>query len=427
VLVEEPLGPGVAKARVGLRSAGTDAPVIHAGAGAFIDGEMLDALEEIEAFEDDDDDPERNDPTAPMGEAIAALNARDHFSGAHGAEGHDAVGYGAVGYGAVGYDAVGYDTAGRALAGRDAAHDVNFGAPRLRAAAKLPIANLEMPTGERLDLTPSPVPRVALAPATGSVDISLVPGPHASRNLPTLAAHHLLGAGRRQQQRRPAAAVTVPPPGRTNSHLDVPVPRRSALARDVRSSKREIVLGLAIGLGLSMLLAGLGQAYLKSGVQDVIAAVPPAPPAQLESLTLAARPQTAPAAAVAVPPAAVPPPAPLPGAVPHVPTAEKRVADALLASNTESSHSSASGGRSAVAARAVPARASGSKRSVEPRAPRRASNARVLAAASARRNDGAPAEPPAFEAGKSFEESPPPPRSPLSPAESAGLGLDLPL
>jgi hypothetical protein len=382
---------------------------------------VLDALEEIEEIEafDDDDDAERNDPTAPMGAAIAALNAGDYFADGDGAEG---------------YDAVGYDTAGRALAGRDAAHDVDFGAPRPRAAAKLPIANLEMPSGERLDLTPSPVPRVALAPATGSVDISRGPGPHASRNLPTLAAHHLLGAGRRQQQqqRRPAAAVTVPPPGRASSDLAAPAPRRSAvLARDVRSSKREIVLGLAIGLGLSMLLAGLGQAYLESGVQDVIAAAPPSQPAQLESLTLAARPQT-PTPSGALSSAA--PSTPVPSS-PAVPAPEKHGGDALLASNTGAIHASAStsrdavtGGRAAVASRAVPARASGSKRGVEPRAARRASNARELATASTRREDAAAsAEPQSFEAGKSFEETPPPPRAPLSPAESAGLGLDLPL
>jgi hypothetical protein len=145
------------------------------------------------------------------------------------------------------------------------------------------MANLERPSTSRVELTPSPVPRVALAPATGAVDISLVPGPHAvgARNLPTLAAQHLIG----RRQRRPAPAVTLPP--------GAPAPSREvgaafALARDVRSSKGEIVLGLTIGLGVSLLLAGLGQAYMRG---DVVADQQPA--SALESVTLSARPEAA--------------------------------------------------------------------------------------------------------------------------------------
>jgi hypothetical protein len=176
--------------------------------------------------------------------------------------------------------------------------------------AKLPIANLEPPSGPRLDLTPSPVPRVALAPATGSVDISLVPGPHdhmggghfgggqswGSRNLPTLAAQHLIGG----KQRRPAPAATVPPPGelpRQEQLASRDRRLRSGIAKDVRSSKREIVLGLMIGLGLSMLLAAIGQAYLQE--ERPVAGAQEQP--ELESLTLSARPEVSPApSAVAV-------------------------------------------------------------------------------------------------------------------------------
>ena len=43
----------------------------------------------------------------------------------------------------------------------------------------VPVATLEGPSMGHLDLTPSPVPRVSLVPATGVVDISLVPGPNA--------------------------------------------------------------------------------------------------------------------------------------------------------------------------------------------------------------------------------------------------------
>lgn len=148
-------------------------------------------------------------------------------------------------------------------------------------APRVPVANLERPSTSRVELTPSPVPRVALAPATGAVDISLVPGPHSvgSRNLPTLAAQHLIG----RRQRRPAPAVTVPPGAAPSREAGAAF----ALARDVRSSKGEIVLGLTIGLGVSLLLAGLGQAYMRG---DVVA---DQPESALESVTLSARPEAA--------------------------------------------------------------------------------------------------------------------------------------
>jgi hypothetical protein len=61
--------------------------------------------------------------------------------------------------------------------------------------------------------------------------------------------------------------------------------------------------------------------------------------------------------------------------------------------------------------------------------PDRARRAGTTAARSHAARKAVPAiaeEAPSFEAGKSFE-PPPNGRSPLSPAESAGLGLDLPL
>jgi hypothetical protein len=315
------------------------------------------------------------------------------------------------------------------------------------------MANLDPPSGARLDLTPSPVPRVALAPATGSVDVSLIPGPHTpgNRNLPTLAAHHLFGGGR---PRRPAAAVTQPPPG------DLPRGRashsrdrrlRSGFAKDVRSSKREIVLGLMIGLGLSMLLAAVGQAYLTDEV-PVADAAPP----QLESLTLSARPEAAPAREVAgdervanaFQPASGSLGSPSLGstslgsaslgsadlAAPGEPVAGSAASDvspppAPAGSFSDGEPSPAAGGRAERAAFArsgavvseVPSRAT-PQRSVD-RA-RRA--ARSNPAGVRKTSTTSVAGPPAFEAGKSFD-APPSDRSSLSPAESAGLGLDLPL
>jgi hypothetical protein len=351
-----------------------------------------------------------------------------------------------------------------------AARQLEHGVRRPGAAAKLPIANLEPPSGPRLDLTPSPVPRVALAPATGSVDISLVPGPHdhlggghmggghmgggqswGSRNLPTLAAQHLLGG----RQRRPAPAVTLPPPGELPRQQVRPASRdrrlRSGIAKDVRSSKREIVLGLMIGLGLSMLLAGIGQAYLAEE-QPIADAQRP----ELESLTLSARPEVSPPSPVlsagdgassALPPGEGRPVAPtiegdIGSPVAHAPVASA-VASRASASMVSLGGSDASGGLP-LASR--PARAPAGTNAAVPRShlasplparvtPERARRSGTATARShavpprraARSASAANAEgTPSFEAGKSFE-SPANGRPPLSPAESAGLGLDLPL
>lgn len=309
-----------------------------------------------------------------------------------------------------------------------------FGLPRT-SASQVPMANLEMPSGSRLDLTPSPVPRVALSPATGSVDISLVPGPHASRNLPTLAAYHAFG---RRPVRRPAAAITFPPPRRGAPDA----PRLGmGLAKDVRSSKREIVLGLAIGLGLSLVLAAVGHSYLRE------VPVASAPPPELESLTLSARPESAPAPSnpaapspVARTSAASSSPGPVAGsllaaahtavpadrggAAPAAHLARKLAVDPsareLRASlePVSGSERSLSGERSSeAAARGVPSRA------VARRAHARGADA-APAAPGTRRGAGSDRD-----SVPSFEE--PAPRAPLppalSPAESAGLGLDLPL
>jgi hypothetical protein len=324
---------------------------------------------------------------------------------------------------------------------------------------KLPVANLERPSTSRVELTPSPVPRVALAPATGALDISLVPGPHTigSRNLPTLAAQHLLG---RRAPRRPAPAVTVPPPSSRES--------RSAftLARDVRSSKGEIVLGLTIGLGVSLLLAGLGQAYLRG---DVIADGS-SDPAQLESVTLSARPDVAPAAGVApagIPPAGIPPAGiPPAGSAPQAPSNGSGV-PASGAASPAASGDAAPGARTGVAdARTAPrdavardavllARATVGKRTE--RTPQRSTLARAARPRPARRADSGSASsavdssathppavvprtvassgavsPAAVSPGALAAPSEPPPAEPprapaLTPAESAGLGLDLSL
>jgi hypothetical protein len=305
---------------------------------------------------------------------------------------------------------------------------------------KLPMASLEGPSTSRLDLTPSPVPRVALAPATGAVDISLVPGPHSvgSRNLPTLAAQHLLGV---RARRRPAPAVTVPP---AVAGREV----RSAfmLARDVRSSKSEIVLGLTIGLGVSMLLAGLGQAYLRD---DAIADAP----ARLESVTLSARPEmpagsaapargAAPTDAVAASPAAssdrASSAAPATGAAADARAAaiEPR-ASGVAAIDAAGARDEA---RDAAGASMWLARAGASNRAerTQPRAtPARSTRARHShPAASAPAADDSPAAPPPDAvppaailpaAPLTPPSDPAPAPAPLTPAESAGLGLDLPL
>jgi hypothetical protein len=296
-----------------------------------------------------------------------------------------------------------------------------FGVPRV-GRAKVPMANLEPPSSSRVELTPSPVPRVSLAPATGAVDISLVPGPNArlSRNLPTLAAQHALG--RRQQRRAAAPAMTVPPTEATARE-----PRVSAdLPKDVRSSKGEVVLGLMIGLGLSLVLAAVGQAYLR---EDVIAessapteerAPDIRPREDIESVMLSARPESGGGAAT--------------GGAERLEGARAAggvasAAPALAArqrlvnadSQAESKRRAAPSGTEPVivaAARLEPAKRASDKGQRERAEARQRAKARRVPAAAAETSD--------FEVDKPLAEPSPEPAH-LTPAESAGLGLDLPL
>ena len=131
----------------------------------------------------------------------------------------------------------------------------------------VPLASLEQPS-TTLEPTPSPVPRVSLVPATRG-DAGLA-NP-SSRNQPTVAARHAessrvavpraavpRAAVPRAAVPREAMAVTVPP--QRGPALDGKIARR--LAADVRSSKREIVLGLTSGMALAAALGVIGQRYL---------------------------------------------------------------------------------------------------------------------------------------------------------------------
>ncbi len=276
----------------------------------------------------------------------------------------------------------------------------NFGAPRSNnPLGQLPMARLEEPSLARLELTPSPVPRVSLVPATGSLDISLVPGPHSigSRNLPTLAARHAVG---RAKQVRRAPAVTLPPPAAAARD-----PRGSQpLVRGVKSSRREIVLGLTIGIGLSLLLAALGQAYL-AGERPVAAS----PSLGTEALALGARPQGSPAADLPAPasnPVAPDPVAPSAAVAPG-PEVPPKPASAV-------GH-----------ARKAGAEAADDVSSAAPAA-RRAASARKERALRTNKSGPRPSDAFQSEAGAAFDGSASE-KTPLSPSESAGLGLDLPL
>jgi hypothetical protein len=344
----------------------------------------------------------------------------------------DATGGDAIRRDASGDDGIRHEGVHDGVDGEARADDVfsaaRFGAPRL-GRARVPMANLEPPSSSRVELTPSPVPRVSLAPATGAVDISLVPGPNArlSRNLPTLAAQHALG--RRQQRRAAAPAMTVPPTASTARE-----PRASAdVSKDVRSSKREVVLGLMIGLGLSLALAAVGQAYLR---EELIAESPdPSEPTsapdtraqnEIESVMLSARPESGASGSdaasggaerVGVARAAG-------GVVGATPPAidERKVTNTGGAAES-ARRSSASG----PAASPSPKRLAPGQ--VEP--PKRASEKGQGERAEARQRTKARRPPtateaPDFEVDKPLAEPSPEPAH-LTPAESAGLGLDLPL
>ncbi|HTV21196.1 MAG TPA: hypothetical protein VMG12_21065, partial [Polyangiaceae bacterium] len=256
---------------------------------------------------------------------------------------------------------------------------------------------------------------------------------------PTLAAQHLLG---RRAPRRPAPAVTLPPPSaQPRSTLD--------FARDVRSSKGEIVLGLTIGLGVSLLLAGLGQAYLRGDVvaEDQSASSP------LESVTLSARPEASGAAAEArgygasagVVAARASESASVAAGPQRAPRAAGEAPAALAAtvagrdSGLLAHASPARHAEPAVLPRATPARATRPV-SLAPATPTRAHRSEPSAVSGVELDD-APAASPAAARAAAAAASPaaaasaaapasvraPASAAPLTPAQSAGLGLDLPL
>jgi hypothetical protein len=253
----------------------------------------------------------------------------------------------------------------------------------------LPMAALEKPSA-LLEPTPSPVPRASLIPATrdGAPDAAQV-GAVNSRSVPTVAARSL--AAERPLRRQPAAAVTFPP-GRAQPRERVA--RR--LAADVRSSKREIVLGLTIGMALAAALGVIGQRYLArrapAGVQAPVvttaaqlSAVPSAP--VREERSLRPRPTTL--------------PAPLPLAEAQESAAETQEPALEVAERPRRARPKAS--RSKAAARASLPPAAGSPPDLFSEEPRGSSDDAWI------------------------EGAKPPAKTPPSPAESAGLGMDLTL
>ncbi len=131
--------------------------------------------------------------------------------------------------------------------------------------AELPNAALTEPVTHTLDLTPSPIPRASLTPPTGLADLRQ-PRPISApeRNAPTVAARHLPLQGRV----RHAPAVTAPPLTRMPGESHV----ARKLVQDVRSSKREITYGLVIGVALSVLLGVFAKGYLERPYVDPRAA-----------------------------------------------------------------------------------------------------------------------------------------------------------
>jgi len=383
---------------------------------------------------DDFDDATQFDVEEVVIEEVADPEGGAYFEAAQSAPAHRDAGYPSGGDPNVGYPDV------EPRPGLAWAHPGSASSSR---APRVPMANLERPSTSRVELTPSPVPRVALAPATGAVDISLVPGPNSvgSRNLPTLAAQHLIG----RRQRRPAPAVTVPPGAAPSREAGAAF----ALARDVRSSKGEIVLGLTIGLGVSLLLAGLGQAYMRG---DVVA---DQPESALESVTLSARPEAAAqatgsgaassGAASSGAMASASGAAASEGKTPAQPVAGAAIragASSPVQRGDASFGGAARGGDSDLLARtAFPGDSE--------RAPKRGVTARALASravpsravpsravrshrAAPSESTGVPVEAAALSPGVLSPEAVSPERSrapsaPLTPAQSAGLGLDLPL
>jgi hypothetical protein len=283
----------------------------------------------------------------------------------------------------------------------------------------VPLVTLEEPSSSRFDLTPSPVPRVQLSPATGSLDISLVPGPHSTdvRNLPTLAARHVLG---RSRLRAAAPALTFPPNNVLTSEA------RIARSRGPRSSRREIVLGLGIGIGLSAVLGVFGFVYFDPGASDPTLSIesttnalaPAARATDLQALVPPVAAQQVPAAQAVESSGAAPPP-----------TVSGSTVSATDGASGSSEPRRASSTSSAVApgptteegaipasrvARAGSAKAAGGRQTAARRAEARA------------RERDAYSDESSAGSGRPLDEGQPAEKRPLSPSESAGLGLDLP-
>jgi len=275
-----------------------------------------------------------------------------------------------------------------------------------RASGRLPVvpvAALQAPSPGRTDPTPSPVPRVSLVPPTGRIEGArhALHGASDARNQPTVAARRHADAGA-------AAAHTVPPSDGAPSRGFI---RR--LIKDLRSSKREVLLGLGIGVGLSFALVRWGQEYLAHRA---------APESELtvESLAVNPAPHRPPATRL---PAAPPPPRPLPA--PSLPAqlpapasaAPSNRGGAALMQASPMVQSVLTGERQASQRRSSAQGAKGAK-------PASATRAHTGGASGVLGED-APLEAP----GEELE-----PRdldrrdkAPLSPSQSAGLGLDLPL
>ena len=270
-----------------------------------------------------------------------------------------------------------------------------------RASGRLPVvpvAALQAPSPGRTDPTPSPVPRVSLVPPTGRIEGArhALHGASDARNQPTVAArrHADIGA---------AAAHTVPP---SDGALRPGFLRR--LIKDLRSSKREVLLGLGIGVGLSFALVRWGQEYLAHRA---------APESELtvESLAVNPVPHRPPTARL---PAAPPPPRPLPA--PSVP--------ALVPAPSSAAPSHRGTAAIMQASPLVQSVLTGERQASQRRSS--AQGAKAAKPASATRThaggasgvlgEDAPLEAPG-------EELEPREKAPLSPSQSAGLGLDLPL
>jgi hypothetical protein len=208
--------------------------------------------------------------------------------------------------------------------------------------------------------------------------------------------------------------------------------------REFRSSKREVVLGLGIGLGLSMLLAAIGQAYFR---EDVIADRQASPgvrePASIESVTLSSRPDSPGGATNANRSVAPLSPEPAHDKGGAARSARSERVD-VVARDGASAPRTVSGGRASSRPPAISKReasspshpASGVAVSIDarPESTRGKRAARVPERSPERERRLPPlaTQPPAFDVDKPLSDAPPE-RAPLSPAQSAGLGLDLPL